>query len=162
MNLLRNLIHNKKLYVIFGLIFLLLLLIVAAMKSGSDYRTPGYLVTPENTDNEEDEVPIDDEQRASGFGSKEELQDMMEGERAFSENMRRMLEEYPWYNELPIMKEDYAIFYDFSIERFLIVLNLSSTAPQEEQNRRILRALEDIRGLGVEITEDIYRVRYNR
>ena len=52
----------------------------------------------------------------------EDSKKQMEGDIAYNEAIKRLIEDYPWYTSLPIETKDYRIVYDYEKEMFRIRL----------------------------------------
>jgi len=74
----------------------------------------------------------------------------------YNNALKDLFEKYPWYNHMPIITENYHIFYDFNKNAFKIRLITETT---EEIKQQALKSLEDI---NIDIkTQDYYFLEQN-
>jgi len=67
---------------------------------------------------------------------------------AFDEKYRDFLTNYPWYQTLPIERNEYRIIYDFERESFRIRIKIA-TETAEDEEVIVNKALEELRKIGV-------------
>lgn len=82
-------------------------------------------------------------------GNKQAIADL-----AFGERYEDFLKNYPWYQSLPIEKNEYRIVYDFEKKSFRIRFKITTS---EDQKELIVKtALEDIKKIGVKDPVNYY------
>lgn len=76
----------------------------------------------------------------------------------FGQKMQKLMEQYPWYEKMPIQSPSYTIVYDFEKEAFRI--RITATPPLTDNQRKTIEqeALKALRDIGVNTTLQSYYV----
>lgn len=76
----------------------------------------------------------------------------------FGQKMQKLMEQYPWYEKMPIQTPSYTIVYDFEKEAFRI--RITASPPLTDNQRKTIEqeALKALRDIGVNPTLQSYYV----
>lgn len=145
----------KKIYITisFALITLLLLLGVLSLlnrstkKSYKDEITPtSSIQSPDYSDYEKEITP----------GLNQEQKEQLEADKEFGEWTRKIYENYPWYNELPLQNEKYFIYFDIYQKKFISDIYVSSEA--DNLKKEMQARLQEI-GVNISLYEFVWNVK---
>ena len=157
-------IKNKKLVAI---LFILTVLIIILILSNDRKKLGSYYKTV--TDNKADvSKSLKDEQSEDSSVTKppvpetgktnlEQISDDYE----FTKYWDNIYREYPWYKKLPIVTDNYKIYWVILEKSFRIRLTVSENSPEEQKKDFVNKALKDIEELtGVSYENYPYYVLY--
>lgn len=77
----------------------------------------------------------------------------------FGKTYQQFLDQYPWYTQIPVQKEDYIITYNFNKQSFRISPTFQPENKQQEQ-KIIDQALQDLKTIGVKMEPIPYYLKY--
>ena len=86
-----------------------------------------------------------------------EFKEQAQNEIIFNEAWDKLQKEYPWYKNLPIIKDGYTIVYDFDKKSFRIRLT-SKNISSEERNVLVNSALDQLKKIKVDLKINTYYI----
>lgn len=153
-------IKNKKIQILFFFILSLLILYIIKVSYDKSKKNLPLYETHEETEDKKDKTLPDEET------PKEEVirpitspapeikpVEYISNDFEYAKYWKDIYEEYPWYGKLPIEKEEYRLLWVLEEKSFRIRLKISENSPQEQKNKLINQALEDIQ----ELTGESYK-----
>ena len=91
---------------------------------------------------------------------KKQIEEQNKNDLIFNENMKKLLEKYPWYYKFPIITSEYTIVYDYDKEQFRVRIKLPASAPEAQRQDLITKALEEFKKVNVTVTPTSYYILY--
>ncbi len=153
-------IKNKKIRIIFLSVFsLLTLYIIKVSHDNSRKNLPIYEIREGTEDNRDKIVPEEQTPKEDVVTpttspiSKIQPVEYIANDFEFAEYWKNIYKEYPWYEKLPIETDEYRLLWVIQEESFRIRLKISENSPQEQKDKIINQALEDIQ----DITGESYK-----
>jgi hypothetical protein len=82
--------------------------------------------------------------------SQEDMKALSEGEALHRKRVQELFQKYPWYQKIPIIRDEYIVDYNFEKESFRIVLKISEVSSQAQKDSAVNKALQDIKNIGAD------------
>ncbi|HRY56985.1 MAG TPA: hypothetical protein P5014_02355 [Patescibacteria group bacterium] len=157
-------IKNKKLVAVLFISTVLIIILIFSSnrkKPGSDYKTI--------TDNKTNVSKSSKDEQSEDSGvtkppvpeTGKTIIEQISNDYEFTKYWENIYREYPWYKKLPIVNNDYKIYWVVQEKSFRIRLAVSENSPEEQKRDIINKALKDIEDLtGVSYENYPYYVLY--
>lgn len=158
-------IKNKKLVAV---LFISTVLIIILIFSSNRKKPGSYYKTVTDNKNADVSKSLKDEQSEDSSVTKLPIPETREtnieqisDDYEFAKYWDNIYREYPWYKKLPIVTDNYKIYWVIQEKSFRIRLTVSENSPEEQKKDFVNKALKDIEELtGVSYENYPYYVLY--
>lgn len=144
---------NTKIFIIF---LVLLLIIGLTLQIIFPEEKP---IAPINN-----QIPVVQDSRATKINSEENPgvadQGLLDIE--FNEALIRKIDKFPWYQDFPIVTDEFTIVYDYELNSFRIRLKIAESASQEIKTSVQQKALDAMKNKNVDPDEWGYHFLYSK
>lgn len=148
-NKILNTIKKRKWTVLAIIIFILLFFPVTNPNKNTEtpvnYKKTSQIETDNPSPQKENEPVF-----TPSITPEKDLENLIQGESAFQNNMQIFRQKYPWYGSMPIETSEYTVVWDFEVQKFRIRFKDGV----DKKDQTILdAALQDIRDIGADASK---------